>query len=310
MKLSIVIPVYNEAKNISKLHDQLLSTLKDITSSYEIIFINDGSTDASEQIINTLRRKNKKVTSASFSRNFGHMAAVSAGLHYSKGDKVVVMDADLQDPPKIIKKLYDKSHKYDVVYAIKKRRNESWFMNFMFKSFYAIQTRVAELPIPANAGTFSIIDKKVVNTINALPERNKFFSGLRVWSGFKQSHIYYNRLARNAGKRKAMQTLIRMGLDGIFSFSYAPLRLASLIGIILAMLSILLIAAVIFTRIFFNFGLVGWASTLTVILFIGAVQLITLGIIGEYLARIYDEVKKRPEYIVSHTEGVTSSKRK
>jgi len=302
--ISVVIPVFNEDKNIPKLYHKLKKVLNKLSKSHEIIFIDDGSKDASLERIKSLRKKDKKVKAVCFSRNFGHMSAVSAGLSHARGRKVVIMDADLQDPPELIEKLYEKSKSFDVVYAVKKKRKENFLFRLGFRIFYAIQTRVSVLPIPANAGTFSLIDQKVAKIITGLPEKNKFFSGLRAWSGFSQTHILYSRDARHSGKRKSLSALAGMALDGIFSFSYAPLRLASFLGFLLAGISLILASTVVAGRIFFNLGIVGWASTLTTVLFIGSVQLITLGIIGEYLARIYDEVKGRPEYIISGKMGI------
>ena len=307
MIISVVLPIYNESDNIDPLHKRLKKVLNSVSRSHEIIFVNDGSSDNSLSKLNKLRTRDKKVKIVNLSRNFGHMPAVTAGLRNSTGKKVVVMDADLQDPPEVIVDLYEKSKKFDVVYAVKNNRKETAAKKFMFSVFYAIQTRIADLPIPTNAGTFSILDKKVVNILNELPEKNKFFSGLRVWSGFNQSSIKYERAARVAGEKNSLKKLFKLAFDGLFSFSYVPLRLASAFGIIIAFISILLIAVIGFLRLFFDVGIVGWASTLTVVLFIGSIQLITLGIIGEYLARIYDEVKNRPEYIIAGKEGFRKS---
>lgn len=308
-KISVVIPIFNEKDNIPDLYKRLHKVVSKITKSYEIIFVNDGSSDNSLAKIHELRKKNKSIKVINFSRNFGHMSAVSAGLKYSEGTKVVVMDADLQDPPEIISELYRKSDKYDVVYAVKKNRKEGPTMTILFKAFYFIQSKLTALPIPTDAGTFSLIDRKVVNILNSLPEKNKFFSGLRAWSGYAQSSVVYERGKRVKGNRKSMSSLFSLALDGIFSFSYAPLRLASFLGFVFATISFVMIVLVLIARLFFGLGIVGWASTMTAVLFIGGIQLITLGIIGEYLARIYDEVKNRPEYVISETFGFSKHKR-
>lgn len=303
MKLSIVLPIHNEADNVSKLYSRLVRVIRKITSSYEIIFVNDGSTDNSLNLIKTLRKKDKKVKIINFSRNFGHMAAITAGLRNSSGEKVIVMDSDLQDPPKVIIRLYEKAKDYDVVYAVKTKRKESFAKRLLFRLFYTIQTKITDLPIPANAGTFSIVDKRVVKIIKNLPEKNKFFSGLRVWSGFRQTSVEYERGKRIAGEKNTLKKLFQLAFDGLFSFSYVPLRMASALGIIIAFVAFVFIIVVTTLRIFFGWGIIGWASTMSAILLIGGVQLITLGIIGEYLARIYDEVKNRPEYIISKRIG-------
>ncbi|QQS38619.1 glycosyltransferase family 2 protein [Candidatus Woesebacteria bacterium] len=303
MELSIILPIHNEESNINPLYDRLSLVLKKLKVNYDLVFINDGSTDDSLNKLLALRNKDKRVKIINFSRNFGHMSAVTAGLRNAQGDKVVIMDCDLQDPPEVIPQLYKKSKDHDVVYAIKEKRKEGLVKRAMFSLFYIIQTHIADLPIPANAGTFSILDKKVVKIIDTLPEKNKFFSGLRVWVGFKQGSITYERAARLSGEKNSLKKLVKLAFDGLFSFSYVPLRIASILGILFALIAFVLVIIVGVLRIFFDWGIVGWASTLTTILFIGGVQLITLGIIGEYLARIYDEVKNRPEYIIQDKHG-------
>lgn len=302
--ISVVIPVFNEEKNVPILYSRLKNVLNDISISHEVIFIDDGSTDKSLQKIKDLRKKDKKVKIISFSRNFGHMAAVSAGLKHSKGKKVVIMDADLQDPPRIIKKMYEKSLKgFDIVYGVKKKRKEGVIKKLLFKSFYKILNRIAQLKMPLDTGTFSLINRHVVDILNSLPERNKYISGLRVWTGFEQAGIVYARAKRRSGKESSLGKLFKLALDGLISFSYLPLRVASILGLMLGVVSLFLIIVVLVGRFYFGKGVIGWASTMVTILFIGSVQLITLGIIGEYLARIYDEVKNRPEYIISLEEG-------
>jgi len=302
--LSIVIPVYNEEKNINELYKRLIKVLVRITKRYEIIFVNDGSIDNTAQKVKDLRKRDRNVRLVNFSRNFGHMSAVSAGLKYSSGRKVVIMDADLQDPPSIIPRMYAKSLSgYDVVYGVKRNRKESAVMTFLFSLFYRILDRLTALSMPLDAGTFSIIDRKVVDILVNLPERNKYFSGIRAWAGFRQTGVVYARAARYKGKPAKFSRLLKLALDGLFSFSFIPLRMASVLGFIFAIISFALILMVIIARLVFGFGIIGWASTMLTILLMSSVQLITLGIIGEYLARIYDEVKGRPEYIISDLDG-------
>jgi polyisoprenyl-phosphate glycosyltransferase len=311
MQLSVVIPVFNEEKNVNELYKQLSPVLKRITRSYEIIFVNDGSSDQTLQLIKLLRRKDKRIKTIHFSRNFGHMSAINAGLLASSGKKVVLMDADLQDPPKVIVKMYQKSiHGYDVVYGIKKRRKENIVLRIGFLLFYRILNSISNYKMPLDAGTFSILDRRVVDILIKLPEKNKYFSGLRAWTGFSQIGVEYERAARYAGKPASLRRLLRLALDGIFSFSYIPLRLASIFGFICALIALAGVFVVIIARIFFGAGFVGWASTMITILLMSGVQLITLGIIGEYLGRIYDEVKNRPEYIIEEKIGFTSSRSK
>jgi len=305
MQISVVIPVFNEEENIPILYKELKPVINEISSRHEIIFINDGSEDNSFKVLKKIRQKDRKIKIISFSRNFGHMSAVDAGIKYSQGKKVVIMDADLQDPPRIILKMYKKSLKgFDVVYGVKKKRKEGILKRFLFKTFYRILNNIAKPKMPIDAGTFSIIDRKVVNILKNLPEKNKYFSGLRAWTGFSQTGIIYERDARYAGKPSSLKKLVKLALDGFFSFSYIPLRISSFLGFIFALISFLLIILVVILRIFFGAGIVGWASTISIILMMGGIQLITLGIIGEYLARIYDEVKSRPEYIISEKIGI------
>ena len=252
-----------------------------------------------------LRKKDKKVKIISFSRNFGHIPAATAGLKHAKGQKIVLMDADLQDPPETIEEMWIKAGKgFDVVYGIKKKRKENILRKFLFKAFYRLLNTISPTKAPLDAGTFSLIDRKVINILVNLPERNKYLSGLRAWAGYRQTGIIYERGKRVAGKEASLKRLTKLALDGMISFSYLPLRIASLVGFVCAGMAILAIITVIILRLFFNWGLVGWASTMTAILLFSGIQLITLGIIGEYLARIYDEVKQRPEYIIAQKMGI------
>lgn len=298
-ELSIIIPVFNEEKNLPFLYQRLKIVIKKITKKYEIIFIDDGSSDNSPKWIRKTARKDKLVKLISFSRNFGHMSAIMAGIRSSSGKRIVIMDADLQDPPEFIYDLYLKSKEgFDVVYGIKQKRKEGIIRRFFFLTYYRILDKVSSYKMPLDSGTFSIFDKKVAEVLSSLGETNKYFSGLRAWAGFKQTGILYERDQRFAGKPASFKRLFKLGMDGLFSFSYLPLRIASILGFIFASFAFFLIIVVFVLRILLGWGLIGWASTMTAILLIGGVQLITLGIIGEYLGRIYDQVKSRPEYII------------
>jgi len=299
VKISAVVPIFNEEGNIEILYDRLKSTFQKIDRSFEIIFINDGSYDNSKKLLLKIAKKDKRVKIITFSRNFGHMSAINAGLSYSSGRKVAVMDADMQDPPSVIEKMYKKSLEgYDVVYGIKKKRKEGFLRKFLFKLFYKILDKISSLRMPLDAGTFSILDRKIVDIIVDLPERNKYFSGLRAWAGFKQTGVVYERGKRHKGKEASFSRLFKLAMDGIISFSFVPLKIASILGFIFSAFSFVLIIVLFVLKFFVNLGIVGWTSTISTVLFIGGIQLITLGIIGEYLARIYDEVKRRPEYII------------
>ena len=306
-KISVVIPVYNEEQNLKTLYAELTATIKQITSSYEVIFVNDGSTDKSLQQIKLLKKKDRKIKALSFSRNFGHMAALSAGLSHAGGKHVVIMDADMQDPPKVILKMYKKAKEgFNVVYGKKVNRKESPVRRGMFNLFYKIIDAISPLALPHNVGTFCIIDQKVAKILISLPEKNKYFSGLRTWAGFNQTEVVYERSARYKGSDASLKRLFNLAIDGMVSFSYIPFRLASFVGFAFATIAFIAILIVVIARIFFGVGIIGWASTMITVLLIGGVQLITLGIIGEYLARIYDEVKGRPEYIISEKIGFKS----
>jgi len=299
IKISVVVPIYNEEGNIEILFSKLNETLKRITNDFEIIFINDGSFDRSYDLLKQISKKDKKVKIISFSRNFGHMAAINAGLEHCLGERVVVMDADLQDPPFVIEKMYKKSLEgFDVVYGVKKKRKESFIRVYMMKVFYRLLNKISNIAIPLDAGTFSLVTRKVVDHINGLPEKNKYFSGLRAWTGYSQTGVTYERAKRYKGKEASYTRLFKLAMDQIIAFSFVPLKLASFLGFIFSLVAFLMIIILFVLKFFVNLGIVGWTSTITTILLIGGVQLITLGIIGEYLARIYDEVKRRPEYII------------
>lgn len=304
LKISVIVPIYNEEGNIKTLYERIKTTFQKITSSYEVIFIDDGSYDNSLNILRPICKKDNHIKIISFSRNFGHMPAITAGLVHSKGEKVVVMDADLQDPPHIIEKMYKKSLQgYDVVYGVKRKRKENFVRRFLFKTFYKLFDKISFLKMPIDAGTFSILDRKIVNIIIDLPEKNKYFSGLRAWTGFKQTGVIYERSKRYTGNEASFSRLFKLAMDGIVSFSFVPLRIASILGFVFSGFAFVLIVILFILKFFINLGIMGWTSTISSILFMGGVQLITLGIIGEYLARIYDEVKKRPEYLVHEKIG-------
>lgn len=299
IQISVVAPVFNEEQNVLVFYKNLKKNINKIDKNHEIIFINDGSRDKTLLALKQIAKKDKKTKLISFSRNFGHMAAINAGLENSRGKKVVVMDADMQDPPKVIEKMYKKSTEgFDVIYGVKKKRKENFLRVYLMKIFYRLLNKISNVEIPLDAGTFSLLDRKIVNIIISLPEKNKFFSGLRNWPGFKQTGVVYERAKRYKGKEASYARLFKLAMDGIVSFSFLPLKIASFLGFIFSFFAFLIIVVLFILRFFINLGIVGWTSTISTILFIGGIQLITLGIIGEYLARIYEEVKKRPEYII------------
>lgn len=302
IKISVVIPIFNEQENIQELLSRLVNVLKPIYD-YEIILIDDGSRDQSSVMIAKACLENKNIKLISFSRNFGHQIAISAGLRYAAGDAVIVMDGDLQDPPEVLPMFIDKwKEGYEVVYAIRQKRKENVIKKFCYYLFYRLMSYLAPFDIPLDSGDFSIVDRKIVAILNSLPERNKFIRGLRAWSGFNQIGLEYERAARFKGKPKfTFKKLFKLAYDGLISFSDVPLKFASSLGLILVIVSFVAILYVAFVKIFIKQNIIeGWASTTIIVLLIGGIQFLLFGIFGEYISRIFDEVKQRPEFIVKN----------
>lgn len=302
-KISIVIPMYNEeavAKECYKRISTVLLNLKNY--NYEIIIVDDGSKDKTLEIVEEIAKTDKNVKVISFSRNFGHQSAVTAGLKETTGDAVVIIDADMQDPPEIIKdmiNLWEDGN--EVIYAVrKKRRGESIFKIFSAKVFYKLLYSLSDVEIPKDTGDFRLVDRKVVDVINSLPEHNKYLRGLFSWVGFKQKPIKYVREERLAGKTKyPLKKMLKLAYDGIISFSSKPLKLIGTIGLLSIVLSFILLIYSICSYIFnWNNLVPGWASIMVSISFFAGVQLISIWIMSEYISRIYDESRNRPEYIV------------
>ncbi len=303
--LSIIIPIYNEEENIKTTYETIVTTLRDKGFEVEIIFVDDGSSDSSLSLIKKLQLHDTHVKVISLSRNFGHQVAVSAGFDYAQGDIVVVIDADLQDPPFIILEFIKKwKEGYQVVYGIRQNRKEGIMKRFSYALFYRIMHLVSDISVPLDAGDFCLLDKKVVQILRQMPERNKFIRGLRSWIGFHQIGVPYERAGRFSGRPKySFRKLLELALDGIISFSIFPLRLASWFGFIISGLSFLGILFVLYLRLFTTLTVPGFSTIVVSLLFLGGIQLISLGIIGEYLGRIYDEVKARPAYLVQEKIG-------
>jgi dolichol-phosphate mannosyltransferase len=302
--LSVILPVYNESETLELLAGRLIPVLEEITrGSFEIIFVNDDSRDGSDQIIDALHERDRRVKAIHFSRNFGHQAALQAGIDAATGAAVVLMDADLQDPPEVIARFVEFWQQgYDVVYAVRKRRKEGFLKRLAYASFYRTMRAIAEINVPLDSGDFCLMDRRVVDTLIGLQERNRFLRGLRSWVGFKQIGIEYERDARHAGEPKyTMRKLVGL------AFSAVPLRFATWLGIAAAGTGFLVAVWAVFTKIFGIYSPRGWASTMAVILFIGGVQLLMLGVIGEYLSRVYDEVRQRPQYIVRSQAGLENN---
>ena len=299
---SIVAPIYNESANIPELYRRIREVMDSTEEKWELLLVNDGSTDNSAELIQQFGRQDARVRPVIFARNFGHQIAVTAGLDYSRGQAVVVIDADLQDPPEVILDMIAKWREgYEVVYAIRaEREGEGWFKLFTASIFYRLIIKITDVKIPLDAGDFRLFDRKVVNVINQMRERYRFLRGMSAWVGFRQVGVPYKRAARHAGETKyPFRKMFRLAINAITGFSYFPLQLATYVGFVSAGISILSIPVVIALRLWGSQApLVGQATTLIAVLFLGGVQLISLGILGEYIGRLYDEAKGRPLYIV------------
>lgn len=298
---TVIAPIYNEVESIPKLWERLSEVMEKAGAPWELILVDDGSTDGSTELIRNLAKKHTSVRPVIFARNFGHQVAVSAGMDYSRGDAVIIIDADLQDPPELILDMIAKwKEGYEVVYAVRsEREGETWFKRVTASVFYRLIYRITDVKIPLDTGDFRLIDRAVVNIMVRMKERHRFLRGMAAWVGFKQVGLPYKRAARFAGVTKyPFRKMLKLALNAITGFSYFPLQVATYIGFISAGLSILAIPVVIIVRLTVANSFFGQASTLISVLFLGGVQLISLGILGEYIGRIYDEVKGRPLYIV------------
>lgn len=297
---SIIAPIYNEIENIQVLYQRVCEVMDSTGEYWEFVMVDDGSSDGSTQAILDLHAKDPKIIPVIFARNFGHQIAVTAGLDHSKGEAVVIIDADLQDPPEVILDLISKwKEGYEVVYAVRaKREGESWFKLFTAAAFYRTIQRITDVNLPMDTGDFRLMDRKVVEVMKGMREKHRFLRGMSVWVGFKQTGVEYDRAERYAGETKyPLRKMFRLASDAITGFSYFPLQLATYLGFIAAGLSILAILIVLILRLTGSPILLGQATTLIVVLFLGGVQLISLGMLGEYVGRLYDEAKGRPLYI-------------
>ncbi|MEC4895631.1 MAG: glycosyltransferase family 2 protein [Oscillatoria sp. PMC 1051.18] len=306
IELSIVVPVYNEEQNLDCLFERLESVLEPMKVSYEIVCVNDGSQDNTIDYLIAHHQRNSAIKVINFSRNFGKEIALSAGLDYSSGAAVIPIDADLQDPPELIKELVDKWREgYDVVYATRRSRNEEGLLKrFTANNFYRIIAKMSRVPIPANTGDFRLMDRKVVEAIKQMPERTRFMKGMFAWVGFKQTSVLFERPKRYKGKTTWNYCkLWNFAIDGIASFSMIPLKIWSYIGIIVSLLAFLYGSFLIIRTLIWGIDVPGYASIMVVTLFLGGIQLISLGAIGEYLSRVYEEVKRRPLYLVRESYG-------
>ena len=305
IEYSIIIPIFNEEETIVELWRQLSSVVSRINTQYEVIFVDDGSCDRSYSILTELNREHSQVKIIRLSRNFGHQCALTAGIDRAVGKAVILMDGDLQDSPRAIVEFIDRWQQgYDVVYAIREKRKEFWLKRIAFVGFYRVLGWFSRIELPADAGIFSLMDRKVVNALRQMPERNRYLSGLRAYAGFKQTGVVVERGSRYHGKPKvSISKLFKLAFDGIFSFSVIPLRIATIFGLICAIVSFILGIIGLYFKYVLGKTFLAWSHGLTTTFFMGGIQLIFLGIIGEYIGRIYDEVKQRPYYLVRDTVG-------
>lgn len=302
--ISVIIPVFNEEKNISSVYNRCVSVLDSIGESFELIFINDGSKDNTFQKVYQLSESDARVKYINLSRNFGHQIAVSAGLDACNGSYAVIIDADLQDPPELITSLYTKAQEgFDVVYAKRQlRKGETFFKSITAKFFYRLLKKITSINIPLDTGDFRIISRKVINVLKQMPEQQKFLRGQIAWVGFNQTAVEYQREERTAGTSGyTVKKMMRLAMDGITSFSNLPLRIATIAGFLVSGITFCVALYALYSRFVSKDYVPGWTSIIISVLFIGGVQLITIGIIGEYISRISSNVRNRPLYVVSES---------
>lgn len=306
-RYSIVAPIYNEEGNIQKLYDRITQVMDSTGETWELVTVNDGSRDKSFEMLSAISHKDTRIKVINFARNFGHQLAVTAGLHNTSGDAVVVIDADLQDPPELILDMIERwKAGYHVVYAVRQeRKGESWFKLVTAKLFYRLIYRITDVDIPLDTGDFRLMDRKVVDALNSMPEHNRFIRGLTSWIGFKQTGITYVREAREWGETKyPLKKMVRFAMDAVTGFSYFPLQVMVYVSFILGVLAIFAIPIIAILRLILGFQFLGGQVTnIVLLLLVGAFQLFFLFILGQYVARIYDETRGRPLYIVAEKVG-------
>jgi glycosyltransferase involved in cell wall biosynthesis len=301
MEISVIIPIYNESSNIHTLYERLTKVVAAIHQEYELIFINDGSADNSLELIKKLAEEDTHIKYINFSRNFGHQIAVTAGLDHTCGNAVVIIDADLQDPPELIAEMYKKMGEgYEVVYAKRRsRKGESFLKKYTAKMFYRVLGSITSISIPVDTGDFRIMDKKIVEVLKQMPEQQKFLRGQISWIGFNQTYIEYDRQERLSGETGyTYKKMIRLALDGITSFSNAPLTFATVSGFLVSGIAFVIMLYALFSKFVLKDYIAGWTSLMLSVMFIGGIQLLSIGIIGEYISRMNTNVRNRPLYIV------------
>lgn len=304
---SVVAPVWNEVATIPLFYDRCRQVLDGLGGTWEIVLVDDGSRDGSREAMRQLCNADPRVRALIFSRNFGHQIAITAGLDHARGDAVVVIDSDLQDPPEVIAEMVDRWREgFQVVYAQRSARaGETWFKRVTASAFYRLIRQIASVDIPLDTGDFRLMDRVAADALRSMREHHRFVRGMAAWIGYRTTAVMYSRAARHAGETKyPFRKMARLAVDGITNFSYLPLQLATYAGFFVAGLSLIGILAAVIVRVFLGHELTGQATTLVSVLFLGGIQLIFLGVIGEYLGRIYDEVKGRPLYLLDHCFNV------
>jgi dolichol-phosphate mannosyltransferase len=303
-KICVILPVYNEADNLKELYGRLINVFQKMNQDYELIFVNDGSTDDSEMLINQFAASNPSVKYIHFTRNFGHQQAIFAGLQYCTSPMIVTMDADLQDPPELIEDMYQKFIRGSkVIYARRKqRKGEHWFKKATAHFFYRLLQKLTSVKIPLDTGDFRMISKNVADELLLMPERNRFLRGQIAWLGYKCDYVDFDRDERRFGKTKfSLGRMIRFALDGITSFSNTPLQIASLMGFVFSIVAFVIILYALYSKFILGQAITGWTSIMISTMFIGGVQLLCIGIIGEYIGRIAQDVRKRPDFVIDRT---------
>ncbi len=306
-KYSFIVPIYNEEETLPELYRRLQVVMEQMDGTVELILINDGSRDRSLAMMRDLHDQDPRVCYISLARNFGHQTAVTAGLNFSRGQVVVILDADLQDPPELIPRMVEQwKQGFDVVYAQRtQRRREGWFKRFTAYGFYRILKQLADVDIPTDTGDFCLLDRQVVDVLNAMPERNRYIRGLRSWIGFRQTALLFERDPRYAGEVKyTFRKSLTLAINGLVSFSTVPLRLSTYLGFFSAVMALVMVVLILYWRLFYpSSSITGYAIVAVAVFFLGAVQLFSIGILGEYIGRIYEEVKNRPLYTLSEVAG-------
>lgn len=304
-QLSVVVPVYNEAEVLDTLVERLVPVLERVATSWELVLVNDGSRDESWSIMQRLQAREPRITLLNLSRNFGHQPAISAGMDHARGEAVVVMDADLQDPPEVLEPMLARWREgYDVVYGVRSsRKDETAFKTLTARIYYRMLNRMSPVQIPVDTGDFRLMSRRAIDALSSMPERARYVRGMVAWLGFRQIGVVFDRDARHAGETKyPLPKQIAFAADGVISFSAVPLRLATGLGLVMSGMSVLYFFYAAWMKLVAGNTVQGWASLVAVIVFIGAAQLVCLGIIGEYVGRIYEEVKQRPLYLVDTLE--------